>query len=71
MERAFAEALGPQVKVFSQANLVAASLTDYLTRRPGMRGTGTVSRFLTTGDPRAVSDRATQFLRRKVMFEAA
>jgi len=71
MEAVFAEALGPKVKVYSQANLVAESLADYLTRRPEMRGHGAVSRFLTTGDARAVSDRATQFLRKKVEFEAA
>jgi glutamate racemase len=71
MERAFAEALGPGVRVYSQAGLVADALADYLARRPGFRGPGTRSRFLTTGDPRAVGDRATQFLRRHVTFEAA
>jgi glutamate racemase len=71
MEAVFADALGPQVKVFSQASLVAESLADYLARRPEFLGTGTAAKFLTTGDPRAVGDRATQFLRRKVAFEAA
>jgi glutamate racemase len=71
MEAVFADALGPQVKVFSQACLVAESLADYLARRPEFLGTGTAAKFLTTGDPRAVGDRATQFLRRKVAFEAA
>ena len=71
MEKVFAEALGPGVKVYSQPNLVAESLADYLARRPEMKGTGTRSRFLTTGDPRAVSSRATQFMRRSVVFEAA
>ena len=71
MEQVFAEALGPGVKVYSQANLVAERLADYLTRRPQFRGTGTQSKFLTTGDARAVSDRATQFLRKRVAFEAA
>ena len=71
MERAFAEALGPKVKVYSQANLVAESLADYLVRRPEMRGQGNTARHLTTGDPRAVSDRATQFMRKRVVFEAA
>ena len=71
MEKVFAEALGDGVKVYSQPNLVAAALTDYLQRRPEMLGAGTVARFLTTGDPRSVSDRATQFMRRKVTFEAA
>jgi glutamate racemase len=71
MERIFADALGPDVTVYSQANLVAESLTDYLTRRPEFRGTGTVSKFLTTADPVRVSNKATQFLRHKITFEAA
>ena len=71
MEKAFSEALGPGVKVYSQANLVAASLEDYLRRRPEFLGSGTEAKFLTTGDPRAVSDRATQFLKRRIAFQAA
>ncbi len=71
MEKAFSEALGPNVRVFSQANLVAASLQDYLRRRPEFRGTGTVSKFLTTGDPRSVSNKATQFMRHRITFETA
>ena len=70
MAAAFQEALGPEVKVYSQANLVAASLTDYLQRRPEFLGPGSVSKFLTTGDPGNVSSKATQFLRRKITFEA-
>jgi len=34
-----------------------------------MKGTGTVSKFITTGDPRKVSERATQFLKRKIDFQ--
>ncbi|NCO87380.1 MAG: glutamate racemase [Rhodobacterales bacterium] len=71
MEAVFQDALGPQVKVFSQANLVAESLADYLTRRPGMIGPGTESLFLTSGNPATVSNRATQFLRRRITFQAA
>jgi len=71
MEKVFQAALGPDVKVFSQANLVAESLSDYLDRHPNMMGRGDVSLFLTTGDPRKVSDQATQFLRRKVEFHSA
>jgi glutamate racemase len=71
MEKVFQEALGQGVKVYSQANLVAESLADYLTRRPEFLGTGTQSKFLTTGDPKAVSNKATQFLRRKIEFEGA
>lgn len=71
MEAEFQAALGEGVKVYSQANLVAESLADYLDRHPDMRGEGSTSKFLTTGDPSSVSNRATQFLRRKITFEAA
>ena len=71
MEETFQDALGAEVKVFSQANLVAESLADYLGRRPQMLGSGTESKYLTTGNPKRVSDRATQFLRRKIEFTAA
>lgn len=71
MADAFQTALGPNVKVFSQAELVAESLADYLDRRPEMIGPGTESAFLTTGDPARVSSRATQFLRRQITFDAA
>jgi glutamate racemase len=70
MQEVFQEALGPEVRVFSQAHLVAESLADYLTRHPGMAGDGGPG-FLTTGNPRRVSDRATQFLRRQIAFQAA
>ena len=71
MEEVFQDALGPQVSVYSQANLVAESLADYLTRHPDMLGKGTDNLFLTTGDPRRVSMRATQFMRRSVEFQSA
>ncbi|MBK0328179.1 aspartate/glutamate racemase family protein [Rhodobacteraceae bacterium F11138] len=70
MEKTFQDALGPDVQVFSQANLVAESLADYLARHSDMLGDGPAG-YLTTGDPRRVSDRATQFLRRQITFEAA
>lgn len=71
VQEVFRDALGPEVKVFSQPELVAASLANYLDRHPDMLGEGQVPMCLTTGDPRRVSDRATQFLRRKVEFHAA
>ena len=70
MEQCFQDALGADVRVYSQASLVAESLADYLTRHPKMLGTGNAA-FLTTGDPQKVSDRATQVLRRQITFEAA
>jgi glutamate racemase len=71
LEHVFAEALGPDVAVYSQPRLVADSLADYLARRPEMLGSGTATKFLTTGTPRAVSDHATHFLRRGISFEVA
>ena len=71
MESTFRAALGPEVKVYSQAGLVAESLADYLFRRPEFVGAGTRARFLTTGDPAGVSNKATQILRKKISFEAA
>ncbi|WP_371153653.1 glutamate racemase [Jannaschia sp. 2305UL9-9] len=70
VQDAFQAALGADVKVFSQADIVAESLADYLSRRPAMAAGGT-SRMLTTGDPEKVSARATQFLRRGITFQAA
>ena len=70
MQDQFQDALGADVKVFSQADLVAESLADYLGRRPEMAGDGT-SKFLTSGDLKQVSSRATQFLRRQITFESA
>lgn len=71
VQEIFQEALGADVKVFSQPELVAESLADYLQRRPEMRGAGETNIFLTTGDAERVSARATQFLRRQIHFEAA
>ncbi|MBN9889100.1 glutamate racemase [Salipiger abyssi] len=71
MQDIFQDALGPEVSVYSQANLVAESLADYLQRHPDMLGSGSETRFLTTGDPRKVSRHATRFLRREIAFEAA
>ena len=71
MQEQFQAALGADVAVFSQANLVADSLADYLERHPAMVGPGGTGGFLTTGDPKKVSAGATRFLRREVAFDAA
>ncbi|MCT4559380.1 MAG: aspartate/glutamate racemase family protein [Pelagimonas sp.] len=71
MRDTFQDALGAGVKLYSQADLVAASLEDYLKRHPAMIGPGQDSLFLTTGDPAKVSRHATQFLKRQITFEAA
>ncbi|SPH17697.1 Glutamate racemase [Defluviimonas aquaemixtae] len=71
MTATFQAALGPGVTVYSQADLVAASLADYLARHPNFVGSGTEAKLLTTGDPARVSNKATQFLRRRIAFEQA
>lgn len=71
MAEIFQDALGENVRVLSQADLVAGSLSNYLERHPNMMGQGTKSMFLTTGNVKQVSQAATQFLRRPVVFEAA
>lgn len=71
VEDVFRAALGPEVAVYSQPNLVADALADYLTRRPEFIGSGQGTRYLTTGDPAKVSQKATQFLRRQIPFEPA
>ncbi|WP_341861463.1 aspartate/glutamate racemase family protein [Gymnodinialimonas sp. 57CJ19] len=69
VEEVFRAALGDGVAVFSQPSLVAASLGDYLERRPEMLGSGEPA-FLTTGDPKSVEAQATLFLRREIKFQA-
>lgn len=71
MKDVFQQALGPEVRVFSQAHIVAESLADYLERRPEFAGAGTESKCLTSGDPERVSQKARQFLRRQIEFERA
>jgi glutamate racemase len=70
MQKAFSAALGDSVRVLSQADLVAESLADYLARRPQFMGSGQKRRLLTTGDAAKVSDKATQFMRRAMVFES-
>ena len=71
VEEVFRDALGPEVAVYSQPDLVAASLADYLGRHPDKIGPGREAMFLTTGEPKRVSSRATQFLRREIAFRPA
>ncbi len=71
MKRIFQEALGPDVRVLSQAHIVAESLADYLERRPEFSGAGNESKCLTSGNPEHVSQKAKQFLRRPIEFQSA
>lgn len=68
VRESFADALGPEVTVLSQARVVAESLADYLRRHPDLIGSGTESKYLTTGDPQRVSEQAGKFLRREIQF---
>ncbi len=70
LEHVFQEALGPEISVYSQGKLVAASLEDYLQRHPEMVGAAGPTRCLTSGDPKDVSIAATRFLGHSVQFES-
>ncbi|MFV0293749.1 MAG: glutamate racemase [Paracoccus sp. (in: a-proteobacteria)] len=69
MQDAFQRALGPDVQVFSQADLVADSLADYLRRHPELLGSGAVAKYLTSGNPARVSSKAMQFMHHQIIFE--
>lgn len=71
LEKVFQKALGPDVRVLSQGEIVAASLEDYLKRHPEMAGGKSGTTFLTSGDPAAVSLSATRMLGRRIAFSAA
>lgn len=67
----FQKALGKDVKVFSQADIVANSLEDYLARHPEFASQEGPARFLTSGDPTDVTLAATRFIGRSIEFEKA
>ncbi len=66
----FATALGSDIRVYSQAGIVAESLANYLQRRPSMTGGGTAG-FVTTGETRKTSEQATRVMRRQILFARA
>lgn len=66
----FQEALGKNVKVYSQADIVADALVDYLKRRPEFIGNGAGRKFLTTGEPKKVSRWASQFFKEDYAFQS-
>ncbi len=67
----FEQALGDGIRVLSQGEIVAASLIDYLQRHPEFADNDRTAAFLTSGDPRGVSDQATRFLRQDIRFDPA
>lgn len=71
LETVFQNALGPDVTVYGQGKMVAASLLDYLKRHPHMTGPDGLTQCLTSGDPKAVSVAATRFLGRSIRFGSA
>ena len=66
----FQSALGADVRLISQPELVAASLKDYLVRHQ-IPSDSSTDRFLTTGDCRAVSRQASRFWGSNLPFERA
>ena len=70
LQAVFQKALGPNVKIFCQSELVARNLGDYLHRHPDKIGKGKGGKMLTSGDTLKVSQRGMQFLKYAVQFEA-
>ena len=71
VENAFREALDNEIKVISQPKLVADSLVDYLKRHSWIKTNQEKSSFITTADPKKISNKATLFLKREISFTAA
>jgi len=71
MHDIFQSALGENVRVLPQGEIVAKSLADYLDRHSGLRGQGGETIYLTTGEADAVTTQAITLLKRKVEFTAA
>ncbi len=70
VEDRFRDALPDDVTIFSQPDVVARSLSDYLKRHPafGAPGSGTLH-LLTSGDPEAVNMVSRSFLDDRLNFE--
>ncbi len=68
VQKAFQEVLGPSVKIISQSDVVAESLTDYLQRNTWVDYKHCKNKFITSGNPVVVSNRATIFLKRPIKF---
>ncbi len=65
----FESALGPRVRIYNQADLVAAGLKDYLRRHPNRDGVGRKSRFICTGNLETNNRLASDILGKAVEFE--
>ena len=66
----FQKALGPNVKILCQSELVTRSLGYYLNHYPDKICRGKSGKMLTSGDILKVPLRATKFLRYAVQFAA-
>ena len=69
VKESFERAMGDKVRVYSQGDIVARSLVDYLNRHPEFAGEGE-RRFLTTGNAKQTALAATRFLGKSINFEA-
>ncbi|MXZ50511.1 MAG: glutamate racemase [Rhodobacteraceae bacterium] len=68
VEKAFQEALGQEVRIINQSEVVADSLADYLQRNKWIEYQYGDNKFITSGNPSSVSNRATLFLKRSIQF---
>lgn len=68
MQHVFQRVLGPDVRIDSQAEVVAASLKNYLIRHPDRVGRGLSSRFYCSGEMIKTAQLASKILRSELHF---
>ena len=68
VQNAFQEALGKKVSIISQSEVVAESLVDYLQRNKWVDYQCCENKFITSGNPISVTNKATVFLNRSIKF---
>ncbi len=68
VQKAFQETLGEEVRIISQSEVVAESLADYLQRNKWVDYHFCENKFITSGNPLSVTNKATVFLKRYIEF---
>lgn len=68
VQKGFQEVLGNEVKIINQSEVVAESLADYLQRNKWVDYHRCANKFITSGNPISVTNKATVFLNRSIKF---
>lgn len=71
IEDVFRERFDPSTNIFSQPNVVAASLSEYLKRHPEFPSSSSSIQFFTTGNPEDVSRASQVFFPERLVYQRA